>query len=494
MNYINYKTYLTKRGYTLKKNLFSDKILNEIRNELTVKPFTTSEFNNIEQFKVYRENNNKMYLPKHYGINKLGLPEYIKIPISENINVTFKGSLRPLQLLCVASYLDNINKNNGGGIIVLQCGQGKTVTAIKLLSELKKKVLIIVHKEFLMNQWIERINEFLENPRIGKIQQKTFDIENKDIVICMLQSLALKDFSLDSFDSFGTVIIDEAHRIPSKVFSKALNKINAEYMIGLTATPNRKDGLTKVLKWYIGDIIFSAKNKNLDEVLVDRYILDLHRIDNDYNKEYTIGFNNSPKMPTMINNISTFYKRNNFIIKLINDLSKTDRQILILSDRRDQLDFIYNKINDNEICSVGYYVGGMNQKKLKESENKQLILGTYPMANEGLDIPTLNTLILATPKSDIVQSIGRIMRKKHEIYQPLIIDIIDNFSLFENQASKRLKLYIKNKYNIHNIEYDLDNYIIENEYYIDLNEIKNINNKEKELNNNLSNINLFSTK
>ena len=455
MDQLIYKTYLGKRGYIIRKKYFDTKILNEIRKDLTVKPFTIGDFNNNEEFKVYRENENKLYLPKFYALDKIGVPEYSNIPTGIDIYVKFIGNLRQIQKLCVDTYLSTYKKNSGGGIIVLECGQGKTVTAIKILSELKKRTLIIVHKEFLMNQWEERLNQFLDNPKIGRIQQKIFDINGKDIVLGMLQTIAMKDFPLDAFDSFGTVIIDEAHRIPSKVFSRALNKINAENMIGLTATPNRKDGMTKVLKWYIGDIIFSVKNKKLDDVFVERYIINSDTIDN-YNKEYIIPYNGSVKMATMINNIASYIKRTNLILSTIQNIVKTDRQILLLSDRKDQLNYIFDKVTDNNICSVGYYVGGMKQAKLKDSETKQLILATYPMANEGLDIPTLNTLILATPKSDIIQSIGRIMRKKHDEYPPLILDFIDTFSIFDNQANKRLKIFTKNNYMIKNIYYDLN--------------------------------------
>ena len=108
------------------------------------------------------------------------------------------------------------------------------------------------------------------------------------------------------------------------------------------------------------------------------------------------------------------------------------------------------------ITSVGYYVGGMKKEKLKENESCKILLGTYPMANEGLDIPSLNGLVLSTPKSDIIQSVGRICRVKHENIQPLIIDIIDQFSIFDNQSKKRFNVYKKKKYQIEDITYNLD--------------------------------------
>ena len=110
----------------------------------------------------------------------------------------------------------------------------------------------------------------------------------------------------------------------------------------------------------------------------------------------------------------------------------------------------------SNICSVGYYVGGMKREKLKKSESKQLLLATYAMAKEGLDIKTLNCLILASPKKDIIQAVGRIMRQNHKTIKPLIVDFVDNFSIFTNQAKIRQRLYKKRKYNIKNINYNLD--------------------------------------
>jgi predicted helicase len=131
--------------------------------------------------------------------------------------------------------------------------------------------------------------------------------------------------------------------------------------------------------------------------------------------------------------------------KVINEIKLDDtRQFLILSDRKQHLEDMYN-IGISNINSIGYYIGGMKKEKLKENESCKILLGTYPMANEGLDIPSLNGLVLSTPKSDIIQSIGRICRIKHNNIQPLIIDIVDRFSIFENQSKKRFAVYKKKK-------------------------------------------------
>ena len=257
--------------------------------------------------------------------------------------------------------------------------------------------------------------------------------------------IAFDRFLID-FDCFGHVIIDEAHRIPSQVFSRALQKINCPYMLGLSATPNRKDGLTKILKWYIGDIVYQNKVNNATSVLVKRYIV---KSENPVYNQELFDFRGRVKMATMINNITQYFYRTKISVRVIQELLKEDgRKILLLSDRKNHLNDIYKFVTTNNICTVGYYVGGMKKEKLKESEGMELILGTFAMANEGLDIEALNTLILASPKSDIVQSCGRILRKSHCSIEPVIVDMVDKFSIFENQSNKRLKYYRTKKYDV----------------------------------------------
>ena len=187
-------------------------------------------------------------------------------------------------------------------------------------------------------------------------------------------------------------------------------------------------------------------------------------------------------MATMVNQIVMYLRRTKFIVeKIKEDIDKNEnRQVLILSDRKQQLVDFEKLLKEVGIESVGYYIGGMKKKDLKESESKKILLGTYPMANEGLDIPSLNGLVLATPKSDIIQTVGRICRMKHENIQPLIIDAVDNFSIFERQGKKRLDLYRKNKYEVEDIKYDLDkNKVFErkNYHYHSINDCNSSNNK-----------------
>ena len=123
---------------------------------------------------------------------------------------------------------------------------------------------------------------------------------------------------------------------------------------------------------------------------------------------------------------------------------------------KDGLTELEVNVAKNYDVSTGYYVGGMKERDLKISEGKQVIFATFPMAQEGLDIPGLDTLLLTSPKSNVIQAVGRILRKVHTERNPLIVDFVDTFSMFAGQARKRLTYYTKQKYKVVDLEISYD--------------------------------------
>ena len=438
---------LSKNGYKILKKNYDSKKIKTIKDELTVKPFNNfnkSQMNSdVGRFSVFLESPKKLYLPRFYGLKTIGPPDINEMEDGDDIDLKFKGDLREEQKPIEKIYLDNAYEK-GGGIISIRCGGGKTVLALHIISVLKKKAIVIVHKDFLMTQWRDRILEFLPDARIGKIQQDTVDIEDKDIVLAMVQSLSMKEYHEDTFDSFGLAVFDECHHLGAEVFSKSMSKVASKYMLGLSATPKRKDGLSKVFEWYMGDIVYLQKKKNEDYAEVQ--LIDCNYNDIKYNK-VELNFRKDPCMPKMINNICDYFKRSELIRDLIKKYHKDGRSILILSDRRGHLDMLFKMLNG---YSRGFYVGGMKPDELRESQEKEILLATFSMASEGMDIPKLNTVILASPKSDVEQSVGRVFRQKacDRKFHPLIIDIIDNFSLFVKQSEKRIKFYQKSNFTL----------------------------------------------
>jgi hypothetical protein len=320
-----------------------------------------------------------------------------------------------------------------------------TVMSLKIISLLHKKTLILVHKEFLMNQWIERIHEFLPGAKIGKIQGPLAEIEGNDIVIGMIQSIYNKEFPGNMYSSFGLTIIDEVHRIGSEEFSKTLLKIATPYMLGISATVERKDKLTKVLYMFIGPKIYSEKRED-DDVVQVRAIQYLTN-DTDFN-EVEYDFRGNPKYSTMITKLCAFGPRSDFIVRAIGDLvlENPENQIMVLCHNRSLLRYLYDSIVHKKIAPVGFYVGGMKQAELQATESMQIVLATYAMAAEALDIKSLSTLVMITPKTDITQSVGRILRMKHE--NPIIVDIVDSHDIFQNQWRHRKTFYKKCNYRI----------------------------------------------
>ena len=325
--------------------------------------------------------------------------------------------------------------------------------ALYLIAALKRKTIVIVHKEFLLNQWIKRIEEFLPDARVGIIQASKIDVQNKDIVIGMLQSLSSKDYDIDKvFGDFGFVIVDECHHIAAEVFSRSLPKVNSYYSLGLSATPKRNDGLSHVFESYLGPMVYKVGKR--DDKLVRVNVIRYYDDNKDYKKEELSAYG-KVCIPRMINNIVGRITRNLMIKSILRKLVKDGRQTLVLSDRRGHLGELFTMAS--EFATVGYYVGGMKQKDLDKSELQQVILGTYPMSSEGLDIPSLDAVIFTTPKSSIEQSIGRITRKNHA-KTPVAYDIVDNFCLFPRQFDKRLRVYKKLEYDV----YEQNIYIKEN--------------------------------
>ena len=542
----NLNTYLGNKGYTIHKHELSIKQQLALKEMLMVKPYIPGSPAQVQQtFPVYRESDKKIYVPRYFGEEIFGKPKTVKIPEGDDIKLEFKGTLRDYQVPIVETYLNHVKDGGGGGLLELYCGAGKTDTTVSMIGDINKKTIIIVHKEFLMNQWIERILKYYPTARIGKIQGQTIDIDDKDIVIAMLQSLSMKEYPSSLFDSFGFTIIDEVHHISSEVFSRALFKLVTKYMLGLSATMNRKDGTTKVFKMFLGPVVYKLERK--DEYNVQVRAITYKTKDDEFN-ETVYDWQGKPQISTMISKLCSYSNRTEFIIKVLCDFIEVDHvdksiietykqtmnannskcgicdnnnnyliktsccdtvkyclpciqevdnsvvtidglssrktikcpncgkrlkyeqnylenphvkpvdqlHTLILSHNLHVLHYIYNKIVCKNIASVGYYVGGMKESELKKSATKQVVLASFSMASEALDIPTLNAEFLITPKTDIVQCVGRILRAKHKSSNPIIYDIKDAHDVFYKQWLKRKAYYKKENYSI--IECDSTNY------------------------------------
>ena len=424
------ETSICKLGYSIKLKNLPPHFLNNIKSELHVKPIDNPNFGSSESFPIYRISKSKIYLPRYYGITNYGTaPSSLGLP--QEINLSFEGTLRDIQEQTIKETINNYNLH-GGGLVSLDTGLGKTVVALKLISLMKVKTLIIVHAEFLLEQWIERIKQFLPDARVGVIRQDRCEYQDTDIIVGMIQSITKREnYPKETFDGLGQLIVDECHHLGSKTFSSIFFKIQTKYMLGLSATPERKDGLSKVIYWFLGPQIVYIKRES-DKPSI-RFVF------ND-TENYIEQFNRLGKLnnPTMITDLTIKKERNQLIINTIKIYSP-GRKILILSDRREHCEFIDAQLKLLGISS-GLYLGGMKTDQRALSVKCDVIIGTYQASGEGFDVPELDTLILSTPKSDVQQAVGRILRQKNK-NEPIVIDIVDSFSIFKAQYYKRRKFY-----------------------------------------------------
>jgi superfamily II DNA or RNA helicase len=449
--------YITNSGTYLKKKDFKESELNIIKKELHVVPKSTIDYGETidESFDTFAETTDKLFIPKFYALKKFNNQKIIdNIKVLNPIDIKFNGELRNVQQNVVDIVLDKISKNGGGGIISLPTGFGKTVIAINIATKLKAKTLIIVHKTFLANQWKERIFQYTNCKQIGTIQGTKIDT-TQSFVIGMLQSISMKDYEVDIFKNFDLIIYDECHHLGAKVFSQALLKINSPYTLGLSATVARSDRTEKVFFNFLGDLLYNeiSELKHKVKIEIHNYSIKSSR----YFREVT-GKNGKSIQPIMVSNLVSIDQRNSYIYDLIYNLKEKEpsRKMLILSGRIDQLKKLNEMLKDVFEGEIGFYIGGMKEKDLKISESKDLILATYEMVSEGLDIQALDTMLLLTPKAKVVQTIGRILRKKPEEYenQPLIIDIVDQIPSFIFLGMARKKVYTSRNYEIvyHNVK------------------------------------------
>ena len=204
-------------GYSITLKSLPPHFLSSIKTELTVKPLENPNFQTNEvSYPVYRLSKNKIYLPRFYGIEKFGEPKNNTIKDCTSIDLEFHGTIRDIQQETINATL----KCNSNGLISLDTGLGKTVVALKIISLMKVKTLVIVHADFLLDQWKTRIQQFLPDARIGVIKQDFCQIEDTDIVIGMLQTIVKRDYPKDTFSSFGMLQIDECFPYDQHILTK----------------------------------------------------------------------------------------------------------------------------------------------------------------------------------------------------------------------------------------------------------------------------------
>jgi superfamily II DNA or RNA helicase len=406
------KSQIDSRGYSILKEFISDETLKNIRKELNLVPKVSksaSSYNTdvSKPAKCYKESPSRIYMPKFYGIKKFGIPKIIMesegLPLNSH-HAKFNGTLRPFQAEKHPKIFKTLEKDHGG-IIQWGCGCGKTVYGIYLISLFKRKAIILCHTSDLLNQWKERIEQFMPNARIGRIQASILDYKEKDIVLATIQSISMKDYDPLIFQEFGTVIIDEVHHIAASSFSQALFKMSCKFKIGLSATPKRPDGLDKLLNWTLGNVL----DRHVQE---SKAYVKILNITHDYkNVEY--NYRNEINYAAMKQYIAKHEERNKMGINEIVRIAPFRNRIIVISSLRKHCEELYDELCRQGL-DAGLYYGNMKAVDLKDSKSRKVIVGTFSMIEEGFDADSVNTVVLfsSVPRNEkLEQSIGRAFRE-----------------------------------------------------------------------------------
>ena len=369
----------------------------------------------------------------------------------KKINVVFNGKLRDEQ----QKALDNLLKYENG-ILCAPTGFGKTVIGCKMIEERNVNTLILVNKIQLLNQWKDRIKKFLNIESIGEISSKKKNITNI-IDVASIKSLWNHGDVLDIAKNYGMIIIDECHHTAAYTFEQAINTGNAKYVYGISATPERENGHTPIIKMQCGDIRYKVDslkfNKELNipmKVIVKKSHLNFtdQNIDN-----YELNEINDL--------IAKDVLRSENIIKDIKEEYKKGKNILVLTERLKLMDFIYDKLS-KDTNNIFKYYGGIGKKVLKNYEEhanqinevgeNKIIVATGSYIGEGFDDSKLDVLFLTMPISGqtrVTQYAGRLHRKDDNKKEIIIYDYVDdNFSKTRNMFLKRKKTYEKLGYEI----------------------------------------------
>ena len=454
-------TILSVNGYSIPKNGVPAHVISKVRRDLTIEPFVDRpEFGtNVIPIKIFEESEKRVYMPRFYGISTFGLPKEDKLTNNDKMikdlpGMTFNPNitLRENQVPVVEKMVSHI-KTNFGGTLSIYCGGGKTLMALNIASRFRLKTAVICHTTDLMYQWKEEIKKALPNAKIGIIQQDNCIMKDRDIIIVSLKTLSLKDFPVGIFDEIGLTIWDEIHLMVTQLFSKGFMKMITPYSLGLTATPFRKDKCERIFYNFIGPIIHYEKRAPNNTVRVDCVVYKAQ------NMKIEKNFKGDMLYTTTVVNVCYSEERIKFIADIAAKIvSQIGRKLLILSEYvqhlKDLKEAIEKATKERQKKNLvarpikcGLYIGEMKNEERVVSRECDVILGTYKIASVGMDIPDLNTLILASPRKDIEQSVGRIFRKNGNLH-PRIIDIIDDHSIFVSQGRVRKEFYKQYDYTI----------------------------------------------
>lgn len=435
-----------------------------VRNACTVYPKESGYEEEGEEpgpILLYRDTPTHLGVPREYFLQRRKPHHDVVLEYTNGAllpsPLVFSGELRPYQVPAVETVLEYFkDPYHTGGLIQGSPAFGKTVVALYLAARLQVPTLVTVHKEFLVDQWLERVAKFLPGARVGRIQADVCEYAGCHIVLSMVHSLAGKSYPAPLYKYFGLHINDEAHRSGAATWSRPLGHFHSRYRLALTATPRRKDGCEEVFWKQVGPLIYKSTEARLTPKV--------KRVYSGFRLIRTERFNPNLVGPsTLVNFLARHRERTAGVAHQAVKALWAGRKVLVLSHRLEHLHKIEEAARARWAADgyppglgIGYYVGGRSKEELKEASEAELILATAQLVTEGLDIPALDTLILATPMSDVEQAVGRTQRETDALSwrwldgvrrlgpkkEPVVVDFRDDqVQMFRRQGEIRDRFY-----------------------------------------------------
>ena len=352
--------------------------------------------------------------------NRLTLPE---------IDLTFRGSLRAYQQQACNGAIDS-----SMSVVEAGTGSGKTVMACAIIAARKQPTLIIVHNKELLYQWRDRIEQFL-GVEAGLIGDGKFEVRPLTVGIVNTVRSRLDELT----DRFGHVVVDECHRVPASMFTEAVTAFPARYLLGLSATPYRRDNMDNLIGWFVGEHRVQVDMCTLQDVgavlrpeIVERETGFFYPYRDDYTRMLT----------ALVENVH----RNEIIAADIRKQSERGTA-LVVSDRVAHL----KRLAELAAVEGGKLLTGQTPKKERLAIVEDLkggkvpvLFSTLALIGEGFDCPGLDSLLLASPikfSGRLKQVVGRVLRPA-EGKTPVVVDFIDSrVGVLKNQARARRQVY-----------------------------------------------------
>jgi len=369
---------------------------------------------------------------KHPLVERLGTTFTYDVSLGSPIDVKFHGTPRYDQGTAVEHFVKLFHgKPFEGGILRARGGWGKTVWAAQLIAAMKMTAMVVVHGGYLMDQWEERLDQYLPTARVGRVRQGRCDYAGYDVVIVSIDSLAsdtrVYPEELDRWS--GLIFSDEVHIIGAQTWAPTIPLFNAAYRVGLSATPRRWDGCAKVFDLHIGKVEYASKTKTMDAKI--------RRCFTNFKIRKRSPLHEDPPDFVVMRQLKKDPERNDFILDELHLAIDAGRRIMLFSEYRDHLEMLKAAVDATRPSSpTAFFWGGQTREEEAAAKLVQVMFLTYRKASAALDIPDADSMFLVTPRSDIEQAYYRVARMKEGKKTPVITDFIDHLVPFLDRKWK----------------------------------------------------------